>query len=355
MNIRDVFTPALIFDVEVVAANISRMAEHAKSAGVALRPHAKTHKCPYIAEKQIEAGAIGVTVAKLGEAEVMAHAGIKDILIANQVVTPAKIARLAKLQGKARVTSAVEDDNVVKLTGEIARAHGVRMSVVLEVDIGMHRAGVRPEDAVSKALEWAENPGLLIRGVMGYEGHCVFIEDPEERRRKTTEAVEELVKVAEGLTKAGLSAEIVSAGGTGTYDVTSKVKGVTEIQPGSYVLMDGRYTKLHPEFKQAVFVLSTVTSVKGNYALADAGVKSQTSDFGLPQVAGLPGATATKLNEEHARIELPEARAKLKVGDQVRFIPSHVCTTVNLFDRAYLMSKDVVVGVVPIAARGRSD
>jgi D-serine deaminase-like pyridoxal phosphate-dependent protein len=355
MKIRDVPTPALVFDAEVMTANVSRMAECAKSAGVGLRPHAKTHKCPFIAQKQIEAGAIGITVAKLGEAEVMALAGIRDILIANQVVTPAKITRLAKLQGKARVTVAVEDDAVVKLTGEIAHAHGVRMPIVIEVDIGMNRAGVSPENVVAKALEWAENPSLLMRGVMGYEGHCVFIEDPEERRRKTTEAVERLVRAADGLTKAGLSAEIVSAGGTGTYDVTSKVKGVTEIQPGSYVLMDGRYTKLHPEFKQAAFVLSTVTSVKGGYVLADAGVKSQTSDFGLPQLAGLDGATTTKLNEEHARIELSDARTKLRAGDQVRFIPSHVCTTVNLFDRAYLMSKDEVVGVVPIAARGRSD
>ncbi|MBN1808660.1 MAG: alanine racemase [Planctomycetes bacterium] len=355
MKTREIPTPALVFDEEAVRRNIRKMADYLEVAGVLLRPHTKTHKCPYIAKMQIAGGARGVTVAKLGEADAMVEAGIKDILIANQVVSDRKLEHLARLQAKARVTVAVEEKGAALKTSRAAESHGVRIPVLIEVNIGMDRAGVAPGEAKDFAVECAGYGGLHVMGVMGYEGHCVFIEDAAERKARADEAVRKLVWAADELRGAGIEVGTVSAGGTGTYDVTAGIEGVTEIQAGSYVLMDARYAKLHPEFEQAVYVLATVTASKGGYALVDAGVKSMTRDAGLPQPVFPGGLVIRRMYEEHARIEAAGDGGVPATGEMVKIMPSHVCTTTNLYDRAYVVCGEDVTGVARIAGRGRSD
>jgi D-serine deaminase-like pyridoxal phosphate-dependent protein len=354
-KIEDIETPALIVDLDKLERNIDRMARFSAESGVNIRPHAKTHKCPIIAHKQIDKGAIGITCAKLSEAEVMASAGIKNILIANQVVQRTKINRLASLVRLADVMVAVEDPGNIEDLDAAARAKGVTIPVVIEVDVGMNRCGSRSvEETLLLARKIAASPNLELRGLMGYEGHAVFIKDIEERRARCAEANDLLVKHKEALEDAGCEVSIVSAAGTGTYDLAGRNPGITEIEPGSYIFMDTRYGGIEGiNFEQSLFVLTTVISKKGpSEAILDAGKKAVTEEFGLPRVAGAPGWELTKLAEEHGFIKATQPACELRVGDKVRLIPSHCCTTVNLHDMYYCCRGEFVEAVWDIAARG---
>ena len=349
----DIVTPALVVDVPALDRNIARMAAFFASGPCRLRPHVKAHKTPEIARRQLAAGScIGLTCATVSEAE--AVAGLcDDLLIANEVVTESKCARVAALAAGRRVTVAVDSSAGLEALAAAARAAGVRVGVLVDVNVGQMRCGVEPGDeAVALAARVARTEGVVLRGVMGYEGHVQPVRDREERAGLARQSMAALVDTAGRVRDAGLPCEIVSGGGTGTYDVSGRVAGVTEIQAGSYALMDTDYGDVGVPFEPAFFVLGTIVSRPApNRCVADAGHKAMTKDHGLPRVRGLDGASVTSLNDEHATIAVPAA-SPVRVGQRVQLLPSHTDPTVNLHDVFYAVDGDRVVGVWPIAARG---
>jgi len=354
-GLAEVDTPSLLLDADALHANIERMAAFFTGRPCRLRPHFKSHKCTRIARLQMEAGAVGITCAKLGEAEVVAEAGIEDILIANQIVGPVKIARLMELARRARPMVAVDSAENVKALSEASSAAGVRLRVLVEVDIGMHRCGVT---AGGPALEMARlvaaSPGLSFEGLQGYEGHCVDLRDEAERLRQTQAALQLLVDTRRLIEGAGLPVRIVSGGGTGTYTVTGDTKGVDEVQAGSYTAMDWWYQDIRPEFLQAQTILTTVVSrqVPG-IAIIDVGRKGVGAEWGPPRVKGMPGAEVVKFgSEEHSGIALPSGR-DVRAGDRIEIIPSHGCTTSNLYREYVLHRNGRVTDIWPIEGSGK--
>ncbi len=350
---QDLDTPVLCLDAEALERNIARMAAFLADKPAGLRPHAKTHKCPTIAWMQLRAGAIGVTCAKVGEAEVMAQAGIEDILIANQVIGPLKISRLVGLAGYTRVITAVESAAHAAQLSEAAQNKGIRLRAIIEVDVGMGRCGTLPgEPTLALAQQIDRLPGLDFQGLMGYEGHAVMIADPEQRDTAAREAMAALVGTRDLLVEHGLPVEIVSAGGTGTYRTTGSYPGVTELECGSYATMDAKYRSVGIDFEPALSVLAQVISVRGDHAVIDAGMKTLTHEFGLPEVTAPAGWALTRLSEEHGILTRQEGGAPLHPGDRVEIGPSHGCTTINLHDAYTVTRDDRVEAVWPIAARG---
>jgi D-serine deaminase-like pyridoxal phosphate-dependent protein len=346
-------TPALLLDLDKIESNLKKAADFMATTKARLRPHIKTHKCPVLAQKQVRAGAIGVTCAKVGEAEVMARGGIRDILIANQVVGAKKIMRLMDLLAISDVKVAVESEANLAQLSEAARDRGKTLSVLIEVDVGMNRCGVKTaEEAVSLAKKIDKAPGIKLAGIMGYEGHIIFTFDREEREKAARGCMEALVGVAKRLEKEGFPIGIVSGGGTGTYDMSSKVEGVTEIQAGSYLTMDATYGYLNLGFAQALTLLTTVIAVHGDHVILDCGMKSITHEFGMPQVLGIKDAAISSLSEEHGHMTVPE-KTRMAIGDKIEVVPTHGCTTINLHDKFYIVRADTVEAEWEIAARGK--
>lgn len=350
-------TPALILDLDVIEGNIALMEEFLRGRAARIRPHMKTHKTPALAYKQLAAGAIGVTCAKLGEAEVMANAGIRDILIANQIIGPIKIERLMSLATRTDVMVAVDDPQNVRDLNEAAGRWGVRPRVLVEVDNGTHRCGVqRGEPTIQLAAYVAEASNLRLAGVMGYEGFAVFIPDAEERAAAARGAMEILTGAADDCRGAGLPIEIVSGGGTGTYATSGAYPGVTEIQAGSYITMDGRYKSIGMPFECGLTVLASIISrPRPEVLITDLGMKQVSHEFGMPEVLDVPGATLTRLSEEHGLVELEDPGSMtLQAGDKLEILPSHGDTTINLHDYFFGVRGDRLEVVWPVAARGKS-
>lgn len=352
MDISEIDTPALVIDLDALEWNIEKMGRFMHEADCNLRPHIKVHKTPAIAHKQIEAGAIGVTCAKVGEAEVMAFSGIRQILIANQIVGPLKIERLAGLSHHASVSVAIDDAANAREISREALKQGTTVGAVIEVDIGMGRGGVPPgAEVLALAREISGLKGLEFRGVMGYEGHLQQIEKMSERVRPVRRSLRRLTRTAELLKERGMAPEIVSAGGTNTYNITAAFEGITEIQAGSYVFMDVEHDMEGLDFRHALTVLSTVTSRGGEHrALMDAGLKCF-GDSTMPR-ATRKGLKVVSLSEEHGWLtsEGPAPR----VGERLEFYPYYSPTTVNLYDRFYCVRKGHVEVQWEILARGRS-
>jgi D-serine deaminase-like pyridoxal phosphate-dependent protein len=355
--VEELDTPALLLDLPAFERNVARMAAFFAGKPATIRPHSKSHKCPQIALRQLEAGAIGITCAKLGEAEVMAAAGIKDILVANQVSGRVKIDRATDLAGQCGLMVAVDDADNVRQLAESCVAKGVALRVLVEVDIGMARCGVQPgEPALDLARRVAEAPGLRLEGLMAYEGHLVMVEDPDERARKVRAAFEPLADTVALLERAGLPVPIVSGGGTGTYHITGTMPFITELQCGSYVFMDSKYRAIQPDFEPSLAVLSTVVSRPApGRIIVDTGLKSMTIEFGWPLPLDGEGVSVRHLSEEHGLLDLAESGwFDGKPGDRIRFLPSHCCTTVNLHNEFHVIQDGKVVDIWPIAARGCS-
>jgi D-serine deaminase-like pyridoxal phosphate-dependent protein len=351
-TLAEVPTPALVIDLPAMERNIRRMADYFAEGSCRLRPHFKAHKTPEIAKRQLAAGScVGLTCATVGEAEVAA-AFCDDILIANQVIGPDKCSRVAHLARNVRVSVAVESELGLAQLSEAAEKAGSTVGVLVEVNIGF-RAGTQPgEPAVALARRAADTAGIDLRGLMGYAGHAAGMEDRAQREAAERSAIERLLASVQAVRGAGLPCEIVSAGSTGTYDITSRMEGITEIQAGSYVLMDTAYAKHGLPFEQAFWVQGTVLSRPGETRVtADCGHKSCTMDHGLPDVKDVPGATVMFLADEHATITVP-AECPLGPGDPVALWPSHIDPTINLHDVFYVVDGDGVVGVWPISARG---
>ena len=353
--IEKVDTPALLVDLDLLTANIQTMAQAFANSRVDVRPHIKTHKCPEIAKLQIEAGAIGITCAKVSEAEVFADEGVNDILIANQITGTVKIDRLTELAKKCDLIVAVDDPKNVEALNQACREKAVTLRVLVEVNIGMNRCGVEPgEDtlALSQVVNAASH--LQFWGFQAYEGHLVLVKDPEERAEKVEAAFMPLRETIDLVENAGLKVNTVSGGGTGTFDLADSLTPLTEVQVGSYVFMDNTYSQIRDEFSPAIQVMSTVVSRPVPERLVtDAGLKAMTSEFGWPRLLGVDAVKMNYLSEEHAvlTLEQPET-VQLSGGDRVRFRPSHVCTTVNLHDYFYVHQNGRLAAVWRIAARG---
>ena len=355
MNKFDLDTPALLVDLDVMEANIAHVADACRAQGVAWRPHVKSHKTIEIARKQIAADAIDVTCAKLGETEMLAAAGIHDILIANQIVGPIKVKRLMALPREADVIVSVDSEaNVVELA-EAAKAAGRKQRVVIEVNTGMNRAGVEPgAPAVALADIIARHPSLRLVGVMGWEAHVTAIQDPTIKAEAVADAIALLTDSAQACREAGHDMSIVSCGGTGTLQYCVSQPGVTEVQVGGAIFNDEHYrTHYGLDLPCALTVLATVISRPNpTRVILDVGRKAMSNDMALPRPLGLDVASV-KLSAEHAQIELSAASETPYIGDKIELVIGYSDTTIHLHEEIIALRGGAVAAVWKVAGRGK--
>jgi 3-hydroxy-D-aspartate aldolase len=366
MTREEIPTPALFLDLDRFERNLARMADHVRRHGKSLRPHAKTHRCPEIARRQVTAGARGVACAKLGEAEVMAAAGVPGLLITTEVVVPSAIARLLRLVTEAPDTMVVVDNpaNVADLARAAERA-AVVLNVLVDVDVGGRRTGVAAgPPALELARQVAGHRSLRLRGLQGYAGQCAHVVGWKARREASQAALAPLIETRQRLEAAGLAVEIVAGGSTGTYDIDVELDGFTELQAGSYCVMDldyrrigGRGGDLFTDFEMALTVATTVVSVPtADRAIVDAGLKAFSTDKPFaPEPVEFPGVAYGFAGDEHGRLTITDPARRPRLGERIEFFPPHCDPTINLYDRIHLARGRDVVGVWSIAARGRSD
>ncbi len=361
MKIEELDTPVLLVDADAFERNVARMARLCADAGVACRPHAKAHKSPQIARIQMEAGAVGMCCAKLGEAEVMAAAGIEDLHITTPVVGASKIMRLTGAARQSRISVVADDpDNISDLAAG-AQTAGLRLDVLVEVDVGQGRCGVPPGPrAAELARLIAGHPWLRFRGLQTYHGTIQMTGDLAERRAAAAQALEKAELSARLVREAGLGVEVLTGGGTGTSAIDAAAGGLTELQPGSYIFMDTNYSAIEwdgapaPPFENALTLLAGVLSKPAaNRVILDSGMKAISGDGGAPRAADHAEAEFRFGGDEHGQLSFP-GEAPLKVGDKAMLLPSHCDTTVNLHDRFIVTRKGEVEEVWEIAARGRS-
>ncbi len=352
-------TPALIVDLERLDANIARWAAFAQAAGVQLRPHAKTHKCIEIANMQMAAGAVGLALAKIGEAEVMARAGISDLFLAYEVIGGPKLPRLISLARQVRIRVGVDSVDGGHDLSHAAAAARITLDVLLEVDTWLGRCGVAPgEPLLALAQQVARLRGLRVAGLFTYRGYCP---DLEAAGREEGEI---MVREAEHLRRAGIPVEEVSVGSTPTGRSAGKVRGVTEIRPGTYVFNDAmqvHWGVATPEDCALTVLTRVISRPSRDVAILDAGSKVLTAEKGPFSsrgeshgvLRGFSDCQIDRLWEEHARVELTEDAQRLQVGDLVEVIPTHVCPTVNLAERLVRIRQGRVEGTWEVAARAR--
>ena len=357
LSLSEIDTPALVLDLDAMDRNIAHVAGVARAAGVQWRPHAKGHKTPAVAHRQIAAGAIGVTCAKLGEAEVYAADGISDILVANQIVGPIKARRLAALIAAtgADVAVAADDASTLDDLDDAAAAFGVRPRVVIEVDTGMSRAGTAPgAPSVALAREIARRPNLRFAGVMGWEGHAVGMPDAAVRLPAIEQAVGRLVETAEAIRAAGLPVAIVSCGGSGTYLTSAVQPGVTEIQAGGATFGDGFYRELGSPTEPALCLMVQVASRPvPERVLFAAGRQAIDPSQRPPTARGLAGVTGVRLSAEHGTITLDRPNTELKPGDRLMLEVNYQDQAVHLHETLVVVRDDTVVALWPTSARGK--
>ena len=342
-------TPALLLDLAQLRANLEVMAQGMRGVDATLRAHVKVHKSPHVARLEVEYGAIGVGCATVWEAIVMARAGIDDVFVINQVVGAEKTRALALLAREAHVKVAVDDAVQVEALSRAAVVARSTIGVLIDVDEGMHRCGVAsPEEALSLARRIADAPGLTFMGLTGYEGHCSLEFDEPRRHAMAREAMALLTGIAAHLADAGLGCQIVSAAGTGTWQVTSRFPGVTEIQPGSYATMDGHHRGLDPRFGWAVTVLATVISRRSDRIVLDAGSKTVGASHGLLKDWDLE---VYRFDEEHS-VFLVDASCPLKTGDTVEMLCNYTPFAIGYFEAYHVMEDGLVTDIWPVMPRG---
>jgi 3-hydroxy-D-aspartate aldolase len=359
-DVASVDTPALLLDLDAFEQNLASM--HALLTGWdgRLRPHAKSHKCPEIARRQVACGAIGLCCQKVGEAEALVRGGIRDVVVVNEIVGPSKLARLARLAHDARIGVAVDDAQNVHDLERAACEAGVSLDVLVEVEVGLERCGVEPgAAAVSLTQLVAEKKHLRFEGLQAYHGRAQHLRSFQERRAATGVAASKVRETLELLAVAGLHASTVTGGGTGTFPFEMASGVYNEIQPGSYVFMDADYARNLDEagtptrmFRQSLFVLTTVMSHPvAHRAVVDAGLKAHSIDSGMPLVADVAGARYARASDEHGVIEL-DGPAQLSIGQKIRLIPGHCDPSVNLHDWIVGIRGERVEAVWPVTARG---
>ena len=353
MTIDDLDTPALLLDLDAVERNLDRMAAEFAPTHVKLRPHAKTHKTATLAKMQLARGAIGVCCAKLGEAEALCDGGIADILITSELAGSAKVERAIALAKRARLIVVIDSVAVGEPLARAAAAAGIALRTLVDVNVGQNRAGVAPGAPAVELARWiVETPGLELAGLQGYEGHLQHLTGEAARRAADAGALELLCATAADFRSAGLSSEIVTTGGTGTSRFATEHDAITDVQPGSYAVMDAQYGAVEGlDYEYALTVLATVISERGDTAILDAGYKSLSDDAGPPRRLEGSG-TFTFAGDEFGK--LTSLAARLAVGDKIQLIPGHCDTTINLHDEYAVHRSGTVTSHWPIVARGKS-
>ena len=361
--IEELDTPTLLLDRAASDRNVARMAGFFRDRPAKLRPHFKNHKCVTLAQRQMQAGAVGMTCAKLGEAEVLVDNGISDVLIANQVVGTAKIKRLVQVARRARISVAVDHIDQVEAISRAATAAQAVVRLLIEVDIGMGRCGLASSEAVLELARKLQGmPGVEFGGLQAYEGHLVNVVDREQRRQQSRAAMGLALETRQQLERTGIPVSCISGCSSATYDSTGILDGVDEIQAGTYATMDRQYVRLIPEFEIALSVLVRVISRpglgkavlrvgRGRDRHVDVGVKGAGAEFGVPAIRDYPDVVIPFfLAEEHVVVnQTPE----WLIGQPLHLIPSHACTTCNLYREIVAHENGVVVDVWPIEASGR--
>lgn len=358
-------TPALLVDLDVFEKNLSHMAEVCRRRKCAYRPHGKAHKSSLVGKKQLAAGAGGICAGKLGEAEVFVAGGIHDVLVTTEVVGRRKIERLMKIAKLAPDLKVVADSEVnVADLAAAARTAGLRLAVLVDVNVGQDRTGVDTAVAAAKLAQAIASSGSLrFAGIQAYGGTNMHVVGYENRRAASMWALERGTQARAAIEKAGLKVEIMSVGGTGTYNIDSGYPGVTEIQPGSYIFMDSHYSSIgsessdvYDDFGNSLSVLTTVISRPSRgRAITDGGHKALSTDSGLPMLKDARGVVFRLGGDEHGVLLIKDPTRDFGIGDKVEFIPSHCDTTVNLHDVFWAVRKGLIEAVWPIEARGRTD
>ncbi len=361
MPLEAVDTPALLLDLDAFEKNIARLVGAVSGKSVRLRPHAKSHKCPVIALRQMASGAVGVCCQKVSEAEAMVYGGVPDVLVSNEIVGSPKIARLVTLAKQARVAACVDDASNVAALNDAATAFGVRLPVLVEVNVGANRCGVEPgEPALALAKQIAASTGLRFAGLQAYHGAAQHLREYAKRKEAIEVAGEKTRRTVELLRRHGLVCETVSGAGTGTYEFEATSGIWNELQAGSYIFMDADYLKnLKPdetpgsEFFPSLFVCATVMSrPTKDRAVLDAGLKALSVDSGMPSVAGMGDVEYIRASDEHGKLTLHDPGRALPLGSKVRLIPGHCDPTVNMYDWYVCYRNNRVEALWPITARG---
>jgi len=359
-TIEDLPTPAVLVDLDVVERNIARQAERARAAGVRLRPHAKTHKSPEIARMQLAAGAAGISLAKTSEAEVFAAEGFDDIFIAYPVVGSGKAERLLALADRLRLAVGTDSVEGARALARVFHSAGRTLDVLLKVDVGYHRVGVLPENALAIARSLAELPGIALRGLFTHAGQVYQAESPEAVAAIGKHEGDTLAATGAALRQAGLSIDEISVGSTPSARHAMRASGVTECRPGNYVFHDGSQVALGTCAREdcAMTVLATVVSVPApDRSVVDAGSKTLSTDPLRPRPDGHglilgSGSRLRSLSEEHGVLRI-EAGDSFRVGERVRILPNHACVVSNLHDRLYGVRAGRVETEIRVSARGR--
>ena len=360
-SIDELDTPAMVIDLQLMEANIEKLMGRFRGRNVSVRPHLKTVKCPELAYLLLQAGAIGGCVAKVSEAEIMARAGIEDLLITSEIVGTPKLGRLVALvREHPKVKVVVDSLTGVQALNKAMHDAELHINVLLDINVGQNRCGVLPGDeATALAQSTSEMSNIHLIGVQGYEGHLQHIHDADEREQRCRASMKLLTTTAAQLRTMEFPIEIVTTGGTGTAEICADCEGVTEVQPGSFIFMDTDYRNaLGSVYSNALTILSTVISrPTPERAVVDAGLKSLSIDSGMAEPQGLSGVTYRPGGDEHGILTWHEETHvpshKLDVGERIAFIPSHIDTTINLHDTYYACRDGRIEAIWPVATRGK--
>lgn len=363
-------TPCLAIELDLLDANLAEMHRFVTSHGKQLRPHSKTHKCSTLAQRQVAAGAVGVCAAKVSEAQALVERGIQNVLITGPVATPFKAERVAQCARQSPSCAIVIDSvDGARLLHQALKLHNLKMPVLIDLNVGQERTGINPAGAVQLARDISRFPTLELQGMQAYAGHVQHMSSFEARRDASLQALQMAVEALHRLREAGFNCGIFSGGGTGTYDIDVAVAELTEMQVGSYALMDAEYhgigsrqnERTFEVFRPALTLLSSVVSVnRKGFVTVDAGLKAMYRDGAAPLVLGQDrGLTYDWFGDEYGRISRAENAGSApgslpRLGEYVELMVSHCDPTVNLFDCFYITQNDVVVDVWPIDLRGRS-
>ena len=363
--VREIETPALIVDLDVMEENLALMAKRLEGTGVRLRAHAKTHKSPWLARKQMALGAVGVCCQKVSEAEVMVEGGVENVLVSSEVTAVSKLRRLAALARHASLMVVVDHPQGVAMLAEAVTAAGAEIGVLVDVDVGQGRCGVAPgAPAVELARRVEAAKGLSLRGIQAYQGKAQHVDGFAERREVYADAIARMRETVDAFEAAGLPLEVRSGGGTGSWRWDAESGLLNELQAGSYLFMDSHYgsiggedSDVYDDFQPSLFVLTTVVSAPGpGHVVMDAGHKALSSDSGLAPCLELEGAVHARASDEHGVLELSPASRRPEIGETLLFQPSHCDPTINLYDVYHGvrggMEEGVLEAVIPVAARG---
>ena len=359
MLLAEVDTPCLLLELDAFERNLKRLPESLRGPNIRLRPHAKSHKCPQIALRQIALGAVGVCCQKVSEAEALIAGGVDDVLIANEVVGAVKLKRLVALAQQARVKVCADEAGNVRDLDAAAGAAGVTLEVLVEVDVGAHRCGVAPgAPAVALAQQIVSCRHLRFAGLQAYQGAAQHVRQVAARRDAIARAIDDVRNTTQLLGEAGIRCDYVTGAGTGSYMFEAISSVYHELQAGSYIFMDADYAKNDwtesgiPQFEHSLFVWTTVMSATAaDRAVVDAGLKASSVDSGMPRVADYGDVEYVKASDEHGVLQLKGA-TRFRVGDKLRLIPGHCDPTVNLYDWYVCIRNGRVEALWPITARG---